>query len=205
VTVTEHIRGCACIEVVFEMFEHQARQGSRCPTAGAVLRCRGRPEAPRSRRGRAGAELRHRAPTGTWRRAERSEAQVPLLSPPTPLPCPDVGNVSTSALFGGWPSTCASRSLLFTRCWCRTERIWNSVAARRFSPDAAHSAGHPPSPHPDAHQRSQLTTLRSSTRGAACEAAPLDASLSVLAIKQGRGGAAAPRPRQPPHARSPAT
>jgi len=52
------------------------------------------------RRGRAGAELRHWAPTGTWRRAERSEAQAPLRSPPTPHPRPDVGNVSTSALLG---------------------------------------------------------------------------------------------------------
>ena len=28
------------------------------------------------------------------------KAQAPLLSPPTPLPCPDEGNVSTSALLG---------------------------------------------------------------------------------------------------------
>jgi hypothetical protein len=30
--------------------------------------------------------------------APTKEAQAPLRRPPTPLPCPDVGNVSTSAL-----------------------------------------------------------------------------------------------------------
>jgi hypothetical protein len=82
---------------------------SRRPTAGAVLRCRGRPEAPRSRRGRAGAELRHKAPTGTWRRADEGGA-APLRNPPTPLPCPDEGNVSTSALLD---SNDAERNALF--------------------------------------------------------------------------------------------
>ncbi len=49
------------------------------------------------RRGRAGAELRHKAPTGTWRRAEGAGA-TPQASH---APChPDVGNVSTSALLG---------------------------------------------------------------------------------------------------------
>src|SRR5512134_2176052 len=34
-------------------------------------------------------------------RRSGASAQVPLLSPPTPLPCPDAGNVSTSALLDG--------------------------------------------------------------------------------------------------------
>ena len=33
--------------------------------------------------------------------APTKEARAPLRRPPTPLPCPDAGNVSTSALFGG--------------------------------------------------------------------------------------------------------
>jgi hypothetical protein len=40
------------------------------------------------RRGRAGAERRHKAPTGTWRRAERSEALRHSAGLPRPFPAP---------------------------------------------------------------------------------------------------------------------
>ena len=58
------------------------------------------------RRGRAGAELRHKAPTGTWRRAKGAGASPQATVAAFQLAA---GNVSTSALLDGTdgrPSSC---------------------------------------------------------------------------------------------------